>query len=125
MAPIFKRIAQTGADTAAEYLPATIAFKITRPINVIEYLWDELNRRVRRYPLQELEQSLVQEWINIPQTIIQKYSLSMRQRCQQVIGVRGVTPGISWINLCPVDGLMYSKVRCGKMSPSCDFILHL
>ena len=78
MTPIFKRIAQTGADTAAEYLPATIAFKIIRPINVIEHLWDELNRRVRRYPLQELRQSLVQEWRNIPQVIIQNYILSMR-----------------------------------------------
>ena len=35
------------------------------------------------------------------------------------------TPGISWTNLCPVAGLMYSKVTYDKMLPSCDFIFLL
>ena len=63
-------------------------------LNVIEHLWDELNRRVRRQPvapgnIRELQHSLVQKWRNIPQAFIRNYVLSMRQRCQQVIRARG------------------------------------
>jgi len=41
-------------------------------LNVIEHIWDELDRRVRRRPvapltLRELEHALVEEWRNIPQ----------------------------------------------------------
>ena len=63
-------------------------------LNVIEHLWDELNRRVRRRQavprnLLELEQALVEEWQNIPQAFIRNYVLSMRQRCLHVNRARG------------------------------------
>ena len=67
--------------------------------------------------IEELQQSLVQEWINIPQAFIRNYVLSLE--------LEVVTPDISWTKLFLVDGLMYTKVTCDKMSPLCDFILIL
>lgn len=63
-------------------------------LNIIEHLWDELDRRVRlrlNAPrnLRELEQALVEEWQNIPQRFIRNYVLSMRQRIQSVIRAEG------------------------------------
>lgn len=63
-------------------------------LNVIEHLWDELDRRVRRRPvaprtLHELEQALVQEWRSIPQRFILNYVVSMRQRCIHVVRAMG------------------------------------
>lgn len=63
-------------------------------LNVIEHLWDELNRRIRMRPaaarnLRELEQALVQEWRNIPQGFIRNYVMSMRQRCVHVVRAMG------------------------------------
>ena len=44
-------------------------------LNPIEYVWDSLDRRLRRRPnppsnVNELRQALIQEWNNIPQTKI-------------------------------------------------------
>jgi transposase len=62
--------------------------------NVIEHLWDELNRRVRRRAVQprnlpELEQALVQEWRNIPQRFLRNYVMPMRQKCMKVLQAQG------------------------------------
>ena len=53
-------------------------------MNPIEHIWDALDRRIRqRGPianLQQLEVTLVQEWNNLPQHIIQTVVRSMRRR---------------------------------------------
>ena len=63
-------------------------------LNVIEHMWDALDRRVRNRPaapqnLRELEQALVEEWANIPQAFIRNYVNSMRQRCEHVVRANG------------------------------------
>jgi transposase len=60
----------------------------------IEHLWDELKRRIyARVPqplrVQDLRQAAIQEWNNIPQAIITRVVISMRQRCQALINARG------------------------------------
>ena len=62
--------------------------------NPIEHLWDELYRRVKKQPnpprtVQELEQSLVNQWAGIPQNFIQRYTGSMRRRCQAGLNANG------------------------------------
>jgi hypothetical protein len=59
---------------------------ITGSVN-IEYLWDELGRRVRHRQsppetLQELRDALVHEWNNIPQAFIQRLICYMRRRAK-------------------------------------------
>ena len=53
--------------------------------------------------LQELEQSLVQEWRNIPQAFIQNdLFVNKTEASEQVIGAGGGhTLGISWTKVCP------------------------
>jgi len=59
-------------------------------LNVIEHMWDALDRRVRNRPaapqnLREIEQALVEEWANIPQAFMRNYVNAMRQRCEHVV----------------------------------------
>ena len=63
-------------------------------VNPIEYLWDELGRRIRRQPhqpqnIQEIERALVREWRQIPSVTIRRLTQSMRRRCQAVINAQG------------------------------------
>lgn len=63
-------------------------------VNIIENVWDELNRRVRRngrmpVTMAELRAKITQEWANIPQRYITRYVTSMRRRCQAVIRAQG------------------------------------
>lgn len=63
-------------------------------LSPIEHVWDELDRRVRRRPVQpqtlrQLGNALVQEWRNIPMNIIRRYLRSMNRRCRAVIGAAG------------------------------------
>ena len=63
-------------------------------LSPIEYLWDELGRRVRHCPnqpetLRELRDSLVHEGNNIPEAFIQRLIGYMRQRCEAVVAARG------------------------------------
>ena len=60
----------------------------------IEHVWDELDRRLRKRPVQprnlhELAQALQEEWTNMPQIKIQRIISSMRRRCQAVIAAQG------------------------------------
>ena len=55
-------------------------------LNIIENIWDELNRRVRRtgsIPTipNQLRAKILYEWINLPQNLVQLYVTSMRRRC--------------------------------------------
>ena len=63
-------------------------------LSPIEHVWDELDRRVRRRPVQpqtlrQLGNALVQEWRNIPMNIIRRYLRSMSRRCRAVIRAAG------------------------------------
>jgi hypothetical protein len=63
-------------------------------LSPIEYIWDELGRRVRHRQnqpetLQELRDVLVHEWNNIPHSFIQRLIGSMRRRCEAVVAARG------------------------------------
>lgn len=63
-------------------------------LNVIENIWDELNRRVRRngiapQTIPQLRAKIAQEWANLPQNYIHRYVTSMRRRCIAVINAQG------------------------------------
>lgn len=63
-------------------------------LNIIENLWDELNRRVRRtgavpQTIAQLRAKIGQEWANLPQNYVRRYVPSMRRRCQAVIRSQG------------------------------------
>ncbi|GFW69814.1 transposable element Tcb2 transposase [Trichonephila clavipes] len=63
-------------------------------MNPIEHVWDTLGRRVagRQPPpqtLQELERALLEEWVRIPQLVINSLIDSMPQRCSTLLAVRG------------------------------------
>ena len=67
---------------------------LSSDLSPIEHLWDEFDRRVRHRQnppetLQELRDTLVHEWNNIPQTFIQQLIGSMRRRCEAVVAARG------------------------------------
>ena len=62
-------------------------------LNPIEYVWDSLDRRLRRRPnppanVNELRQALIQEWNNIPQAEINTLVNSMCRRCTTVVNFR-------------------------------------
>ena len=62
--------------------------------NIIENIWDELNRRVRRTgsipsTLNELRAKNLYEWNNLPQNYVQRYVTSMRRRCVDVVNSAG------------------------------------
>ena len=67
---------------------------LSSDMSLIEFLWDELDRRVRarRQPLgniNELTNALINEWNNIPQQAIANLVLSMRCRCTACIAANG------------------------------------
>ena len=60
----------------------------------IENIWDELKRRIyAREPapqtVAQLRHAAIQEWQNIPQAVIARVVLSMRERCKALIDARG------------------------------------
>ena len=66
---------------------------VSPDIAPIEHVWDELDRRLRKRPVQprtlaELAQALQEEWVNIPQNKIQRIITSVRRRCQAVIAAK-------------------------------------
>ena len=59
-------------------------------LNVIEHLWDELGRRVRRrqqtpQTLRQLSTALQQEWDNIPRRTVRRLCSSMRSRLRHCL----------------------------------------
>ncbi|CAG2201365.1 unnamed protein product [Mytilus edulis] len=67
-------------------------------LNPIEYLWDQLDKRVRqRRPppqtLDQLRQLLQQQWRVIPRNNIKTLIASMLMRCVAVLAARGDTYG--------------------------------
>ena len=54
-------------------------------LNIIENIWDELNRRVRRTAaipttMNQLRAKVLYKWNNLPQNYVQRYVTSMRRR---------------------------------------------
>ena len=59
-------------------------------LNLIENIWDELNRLVRRtgtilITLNQLRANILYEWNNLPKNYVQRYVTSMRRRCLAVV----------------------------------------
>ena len=59
-------------------------------LNIIENIWDDLNRRVRRtgaisITLNQLSAKILYEWNNLPQNFVQLYVTSMRRCCLAVV----------------------------------------
>ena len=66
-------------------------------LNIIENIWDELNRRVRRTgaiptTLNQLREKILHEWNNLPQNYVERYETSMRRRCLAVVNSAGDIP---------------------------------
>ncbi|ENN82705.1 hypothetical protein YQE_00926, partial [Dendroctonus ponderosae] len=64
-------------------------------LNVIEPVWDQLKRRIRRRDLTpenlaELENAVLQEWHNIPQELIRKLLYGISRRLSDIIRARCV-----------------------------------
>ena len=63
-------------------------------LSLIKYLWDQLDRRVRKRQqqpktLDQLRAALTEEWQRIPQVSINRLIASMRRRCVAVINNSG------------------------------------
>ena len=63
-------------------------------LNPIEYIWDELGRRVHQQvnppqTLGDLERALVDKWRRLPQAVFTNVLRSMRRRCVAVRDARG------------------------------------
>ena len=63
-------------------------------LKLIEYIWDELGRRVRQQvnpprTLGNLERALVEQWRRLPQAVFTNVLRSMRRRCVAVRDARG------------------------------------
>ena len=62
-------------------------------MNPIEHIWDYLGRKVRArrnvHNLRDLENTLIQEWNNIPNVVIRRYVRSMRGGLAACINSRG------------------------------------
>ena len=63
-------------------------------LNIIENIWDELNRHVRRTEaipttLNQPRAKVLYEWNNLPQNDVQRYVTSMRRRCLAVVNSVG------------------------------------
>lgn len=63
-------------------------------LNPLEHVWDILGRKIQNLDppvvnLQQLEQALHQEWQNLPQNRIRRFTGSMRRRVEAVIRARG------------------------------------
>ena len=74
-------------------VPAVMDWPSKSPdLNPIENLWAVVKRNVeKRKPknLSELEEFLVEEWNNIPDSLLISLVDSMKQRCREVIERRG------------------------------------
>jgi hypothetical protein len=56
----------------------------------IEHVWDALGRRVDNRPVKPTTgATLLEEWNNMPQRVIQNIILSMRRRCVACITAKG------------------------------------
>ena len=63
-------------------------------LNLIEHLWDEVGRRVRRRvnsleSVDQLQGALRDEWNTIPQAFVMHLIGYMRRRCLAVLNARG------------------------------------
>ena len=63
-------------------------------LNIIENIWDELNRRVRRTEakpttLNQLRAKVLFEWNKLPKNYVQRYVTSMRRHCLAVVNSAG------------------------------------
>ncbi|PKB93572.1 hypothetical protein RhiirA5_240797, partial [Rhizophagus irregularis] len=61
-------------------------------LNPIENLWAIIKSKVeKRMPknISELEEFMVEEWENIPETVLINLSKSMRRRCELIIENNG------------------------------------
>ena len=63
-------------------------------LNIIENIWDELIRRVRRTgaiptTLNQLRAKILYEWNNLPQNYVQRYVTSMRSLCLAEVNSAG------------------------------------
>jgi transposase len=63
-------------------------------LNPIEHLWDELERRVRKHSskwtnIQDMKNSLLEEWNNIPTEVCQNLVSSMTNRVKAVLTSKG------------------------------------
>ncbi|GFW09473.1 transposable element Tcb2 transposase [Trichonephila clavipes] len=63
-------------------------------LNAIEHVWDALGRRIAAClhhleNTQQLKQTLIEEWVLLPQEMLHQLVLSMRRRCEATIAVRG------------------------------------
>ena len=59
-------------------------------LNIIENIWDELNRRVRRtgalrITLNQVRANILYAWNKLPQNYVQRYVTSMRRSCLAVV----------------------------------------
>lgn len=85
------------AHIIREYLIYNVAKQLHSPpqspdLNPIEHLWDELERRIRKYPISNknmLKNRLNEEWGNIGADITKKLVDSMPRRLQAVIELKG------------------------------------
>ena len=63
-------------------------------LNIIENIWDELNRHVRRpeaiqTKLNQPRAKVLYEWNNLPQNYVQRYVTSIRRRCLAEVNSAG------------------------------------
>ena len=66
---------------------------VSPDMNPIEHIWDYLGRKVRArgnaHNLRDLENTLIQEWNNIPNVVIRRYVRSVQGRLAACIKCRG------------------------------------
>jgi len=67
---------------------------VSPDLNPIEHVWDQLQRQLSQRPnqpqtLDDLENSLREEWNNLPQQNIVNLIMSMQRRCQAVLNAHG------------------------------------
>ena len=66
---------------------------VSPDMNPNEYIWDYLGRKIRArgnvHNLRDLENTLFQEWNNIPNVVIRRCVRSMRGRLAACINIRG------------------------------------
>ena len=66
-------------------------------LNIIENIWDELNRCVRRTgaittTLNRLRAKILYGWNNLPQNYVQRYVTSTRRHCLAIVNSAGDIP---------------------------------
>ena len=66
-------------------------------LNIIENIWDELNRCVRRTgaittTLNQLRAKILYGWNNLPQNYVQRYVTSTRRHCLAIVNGAGDIP---------------------------------